>query len=174
MKNTTKKIVVTTLLTGIALTGLLPIVTHATTPNTKIVQTQQNHRQTIEQTMTLAKQGKTINSENFAIGSNGSDIKKKWGKPTSGDSTYLKYEKKKIMFLLSDGKVSEILSEDKRYEKITYDEVKQVLGNPKQETKGEDAIYVRYLAGKHQIDFAFNYDKTGKKADTLKAVVLLP
>nr|WP_255724603.1 DUF4309 domain-containing protein [Shimazuella soli] len=115
--------------------------------------------------------GKTTNSENFSIGSKTKDIVKKWGKPDQGsDAEYLGYNKRKIGFFATSGRVNLIVSNDKKYSGITYKEVKRELGKPSKERKGEDGIYVTYKAGKHALEIAFYYNKAGNAPDTIKEV----
>ncbi|WP_028778202.1 DUF4309 domain-containing protein [Shimazuella kribbensis] len=170
MKTMTKTILATTLVVSAAFTGFAAV-THAA-PKTEVVQIQKNHKLTLEQTMVKGKQGKAINSENFGLGSRGKDIKKKWGKPTSEDESYLEYTNKRILFILEKGKVNNVFTQDKRYDGITYAEVTKTLGKPAKTAEGEDGVYASYKAGKNTVTFAFYYDKTGTKADTIKDVAV--
>lgn len=170
MKKATKVVLASAFVIGATLSGFTPVnVSHAT-PSQKIVTIQQNHKKTIEDTLKLATQGKTINSEKFGIQSKGKDIKKKWGKPDPGsDAENLSYSKKKILFQLEKDKVLWITSYDKKFEKIKVADVKKVAGKPQKESKGADAYYLKYKKGKHILEFAFYYNDHNKP-DTIKEV----
>lgn len=173
MRKITKLIVVTTLTVGVAMASLVPI-TYAAPPAQQ-AQQEQNHRNIILRTQQLATQGKTINSEDFAIGSKGQDIQKKWGKPDPANSSAdaYTYSKRNIEFFLSKNIVTHIVSYDKHYESITYKEVKAALGEPSKETKGDDGVYTTYECGKKLLVISFYYDKTGKNPDTINQVVVM-
>jgi hypothetical protein len=173
MQKITKMIIVATLMLGVAITSL-STPTYASL-NTNHAHVQQDHRHVIEKTEQLARQGKTINSENFAIGSTGEDIQKKWGKPDSNNSSEdaYTYSKRNIEFFLSKGVVTHIVSYDTNYKNITYQEVKKTLGQPSKETSGDDAFYATYECGKKLLMFSFYYDKSGKIPDTIKQIVVL-
>ncbi|MCH5585984.1 YjgB family protein [Shimazuella sp. AN120528] len=173
MRNFTKILVTTALAVGVTITGLAPL-TYAA-PFTKQVEPEQDHRTTILQTEQLATQGKAINSEDFAIGTKGQDIQKQWGKPdpeSSSEDAYT-YSKRNIAFFLSNGLVTHIVSYDKRYEPITYKEVKKTLGEPSKETRGDDGVYTTYECGRKLLVISYYYDKTGKNPDTINQVVVM-
>lgn len=158
------------LVTGTAITTIKT--THAA-HNTKVVTLmhQQSHKQTIKKIKKLATQGKTVNSEKFALQSKTNDIVKKWGKPDEGsDANYLYYNKRGMSFHAQKGKVVGIFSVDKSYFDITYEEVKQTLGKSIKEVKGEDGVYVTYKAGKNILKFTFYYNNEGTEPSTLKEV----
>ena len=99
--------------------------------------------------------------------------KGKWGKPDEGsDANYLSYSKRHIEFIANKGKVTEIYSFDKSYFDITYKEVKQILGKPMKEMRGEDGVYVTYKAGKHTLQIAFYYNNEGTAPSTMKDVTV--
>lgn len=130
-------------------------------------------RVTLQQTKVSAVTGKTINSENFGVGSSTKDIIKKWGKPTNGsDDSYLYYNNRNIEFTAVKGKVTGVYSHDKRFNTISYQEVLSVYGKPVAQSNGSDAVYADYKAGKHKLTLAFFYDKTGKKPSTLKNIIV--
>jgi hypothetical protein len=172
MRKISMIIVVATLLVGVTMISLASF-TYAA-PLTKQAQQEQDHRSIILKTAQLATQGKAINSESFAIGSNGLDIQKKWGKPdpNSSEDVYM-YSKRNIEFFLSKSIVTHIVSYDKRYEKITYKEVKKTLGEPSKETRGDDGVYTTYECGKKLLVISFYYDKAGKNPDTINQVVVM-
>ncbi|WP_028777747.1 DUF4309 domain-containing protein [Shimazuella kribbensis] len=173
MQRITKIVIAATLMVGAAITNL-STPTYASL-DSKNVQAQQDHRRIIEKTEQLARQGKTINSENFAVGSKGEDIQNKWGKPDSNNSSEeaYTYSKRNIEFFLSKGIVTHIVSYDTNYKNITYNEVIKTLGEPAKETRGEDGVYATYECGKKLLMFSFYYDKSGKNPDTIKQIVVL-
>jgi hypothetical protein len=173
MLKITKIMIVTALAVGVSITSL-PHVTSASSL-TNQVQEQQDHRSIIQKTEQLATQGKTINSENFAISAKGQDIQKKWGKPdpnSSSEDVYT-YSKRRIEFFLFKGTVTHIVSYDKRYENITYQEVIKTLGAPAKESRGEDGVYTTYECGQKLLVISFYYDKTGKNPDTINQVIVM-
>lgn len=175
LKSWKKSALAFSLATGLLVTGtaITTIKTTHAAPNTKMVTTmhKQSHQQTIKNIKKLAIQGKTVNSENFSLQSKTSNIVKKWGKPDEGsDANYLYYSKRNISFHAQKEKVVGIYSADKSYFEITYKEVKQTLGKPVKEVKGEDGVYVTYKAGKNTLQFAFYYNYEGTGPSTLKEV----
>src|SRR5690242_8926155 len=114
MKKMGKALLITTLLVGVssfAVPAVSPVHAAAATKT-------ESHQQILHRTMKLAASGKTINSENFGIGSDGNAIVKKWGKPDKGSvkEEYLSYKKRSIWFRLSSkGKVFNIF--DSSYKK---------------------------------------------------------
>jgi hypothetical protein len=164
--NTWKKSSITfSVATALLLSGLaLPLINTANAaPQKQAVQPVNNkHIATLKQTKTLATAGKTINSENFGLGSAGKDIVKKWGKPSDGDKDYLRYDKRKIFFQLKSSKVDLIQSRDNRYNGITYNEVVKTLGKPVKQYFEEDSGdhgYVKtiYKTGKRTLAVCFYY-----------------
>lgn len=138
---------------------------------TNIADVQESHQQTIKNTVKLAKQGKTINSEKFGIYSKGSEIRNQWGQPDqSSDENYFIYNKRQIEFELKQNKVVWITSYDKKFNDITVEEVKKIAGEPQKVKEGEDAYYLEYKKGIYVLEFAFYYDDQGEKPDTLKEV----
>ncbi|WP_028776225.1 DUF4309 domain-containing protein [Shimazuella kribbensis] len=177
MKNWKKSAIAFSLATGLLITGTAITTIHTThaAPNTKIVSPvqQQSNQATIKKIRNLASQGKTVNSEKFGLQSKTNDIVKKWGKPDSGsDANHLYYDKKGIGFIAEKGKVVKIYSGDKSYWDITYKEVKQTLGKPVKEVKGEDGVYLTYKAGKNTLVFAFYYNNEGTEPSTLGEVTV--
>lgn len=148
-------------------------VTHAA-PNTNIVIAQQNHKQVIEQTVELAKKGKAINSGKFGLQSSGQQIQKEWGKPDGeSDQNYLSYKKRQIDFELKNDKVKQIITYDKKYDDITFEEVDEAVGTSADRTDlryGEDGVYLTYKLGNRVLEFVFYYDDAGKEASTVKEV----
>jgi hypothetical protein len=125
----------------------------------------------LKQTISLAQSGKTINSENFGIGTKANDIVKKWGKPDYPDSTYeLYYQTHSTSFFIKSGKVSSLTSFDKRYFDVTYKEVIQAYGKPVKQTFGDDGVYVQYKVGNRVLEVVLFYDNAGKNADTIHYV----
>jgi hypothetical protein len=169
MQIMTKIVVTTIFMIGAVITSLAPL-THAATH----VQEQHDHKRIIEKTNQLANQGKTINSESFAVGSSGKEIQKQWGRPDSNNSSKdaYTYSKRQIDFFLSNDKVTHIVSYSKHYQNITYAEVKTILGEPMKKSNGEDGFYATYECGTKLLMFAFYYDKSGTKPDTIKQVVV--
>lgn len=162
-----------TIAVGVIMMGLTP---HSyAAPLTKQIQQEQNHRQIIEQSEQLAIQGKAINSESFAIGSKGPDIQNKWGKPDSSTSSQdvYTYSKRNTDFFLFNDSVTHVVSYDKRYETITYNEVKLALGGPSKETRGDDGVYMTYECGEKLLVISFYYDKSGKNPDTINQVIVM-
>lgn len=154
------------LLSGIA----LPMIHTADAAPTQqaVSSTQVKHHALLKQTKSLAQVGKTINSENFGIGTKANDIIKKWGKPDYPDSTYeLYYQKHSTSFFIKSGKVSSLTSFDKRYFGVSYKEVIQTYGKPVKQTFGDDGVYVQYKVGNRVLEVVFAYDKAGKKPDTI-------
>jgi hypothetical protein len=175
VRNWKKTAIVFTLATGLLITGtsLTTINVSDAAPKSKIEATvqQKSHQAAIKKIKNLATQGKTVNSEKFALRSRTSAIIKKWGKPDEGsDEAYLYYSKRNISFAAENGKVETIYSADKSYFDITYKEVKKTLGKPVQEVKGEDGIYVTYKAGKNSLEFVFYYNDEGTAPSTIKEV----
>jgi hypothetical protein len=173
MRKITKLLIVTTLTLGVSMISLTPFSDAA--PSTQQAHQEQNNRSIILKTQQLAVHGKAINSEDFAIGSRGQDIQKKWGKPDPANSSAdaYTYNRRQIEFFLSNDIVTHIVSYDKHYESITYKEVKAALGEPSKETRGEDGVYTTYECGKKLLVISFYYDKTGKNPDTINQVVVM-
>lgn len=149
-------------------------VTHAA-PNTKIVTTQQNHKQVIEQTVELAKKGKAINSGKFGLQSSGKQIQKEWGKPDGEltDQNYLSYKKRRIDFELKNDKVKQMITYDNKYDDITFEEVDKTVGDSADRTDlryGEDGVYLTYTFGSRVLEFVFYYDDAGREPSTVKEV----
>jgi Skp family chaperone for outer membrane proteins len=174
MKRWKKSAIVFTVATGLLITGtsLTTINTSLAAPNTKVVVAEHHQsQQTIKNIKKLAYQGRTVNSENFGLQSKTKDIVKKWGEPDEGsDENYLYYAKRGMDLVAKEGKVVKIYSVDKSYHGITYKEVKQTLGKPVKEVKGEDGYYLTYKAGKNTLEFAFYYNNEGTKPSTLAGV----
>jgi hypothetical protein len=143
MQKITNMIVATTLFISATLLGIAPIYTANAAPDTKVVTVEENHQKLIQDTLELAIQGKTINSENFGIGSKGSDIKREWGTPDppESDGSVYVYQKRKIWFEVSrKSRVTGICSFDERLWDITLAEVKKIAVAPEREHKGEDGF----------------------------------
>jgi hypothetical protein len=145
--------------------GLMPA-------ETKAIAISENHQEIIVQTKRFAVNGEAINSEGFAIGSRGSQIRKQWGEPDSEVSSKdaYSYRQKRVDFFLSNDIVTHVVSYDKRYEAITYEEVKRVLGEAADEKRGSDALYVTYLCGKKSLLFTFTYEQ--KYPSTISQVII--
>lgn len=134
----------------------------------------ENHRVIIKETEQLAVNGQAINSEGFAVGSKGSQIRLQWGPPDADSSSKdaYTYRQKHVDFFLSNDVVTHVISYDKRYESITYGEVKQVLGEAAEEKRGSDEVYLTYLCGKKSLLFTFSYDQTTKNPSTISQVII--
>lgn len=127
----------------------------------------------LEQTMNLAKQGKVKSSEDFQIGSIRSAIVDKWGKPDEdSDDTYLIYRKRYTYFLLDNSDVTYLLTEDPSYWNVTYDQVKQKLGKPDSESRGQNEATTTYHAGEYTLEFEFYYDSSEDNPDTIEYVAV--
>jgi hypothetical protein len=158
MQRIAKMIVAATLLVSATLIGISPIYAANDVQNAKVVPTKKNHQQLIQDTLELAAQGKTINSENFGINSKGSDIRKEWGDPGS-DDLFLLYHERDILFELNnEDRVVSIHSGIERFRGITVEEVKKIAGEPEEEIVGECATYLDYTAGKYHLEFTFHYE----------------
>lgn len=139
-------------------------------------------QQVLKKTIDLAKKGYAINTEkeNIKLGSTGSEVKEKFGEPDYDDSVYYIYSKKRLQFFLDETEgtpenkrpVVTIVTNDQRYENITYEQVKAALKGYKKvsESKGEDAVYVTYQVGSNFLTFDFYYDDKGENPDTIKEV----
>jgi hypothetical protein len=166
MKKMTKTLLASALLAG----ATIPAITAASdvyaAPKNTIVQVteQEKHKQIIQNSFKRAKEGKTINSENFGIHSKEADIRKKWGKPTSSNDTFLSYAaKKQTEFGLHKGIVTWVNSSDKKLKEVTYEEIIKTAGTPVSDTKNEGRRYVVYFTGKYKLSFIFDgYKKTEK------------
>jgi hypothetical protein len=169
MKKFTKTILATVLFAGAVIPAIPAISKVYAAPqnsNVKITE-QQKHKQTIQSAFKRAAEGKTINSENFGIHSKESDIRKKWGKPTSSNETYLFYNKKQTEFGLKKGQVVWVDSFDKRLKEVTYEEVIKTAGTPVSDEKKDGRRYVIYQSGKYKLSFLFDGYKTTEKILTV-------
>jgi hypothetical protein len=122
-----------------------------------------NHKKLIKKIMYLSSKGKTINSEEFGIGSREEDIRQKWGEPTSSNENFLSYaEKKQTEFDMENGIVTDwVNSSDKRLKEITYEEVLQTAGKPVSDKINEGKRYMSYRTGKYNLLLIFDgYKKT--------------
>jgi hypothetical protein len=174
MKQWKKTVVAYTVAAGLVIAGTATTTIQTTyaAPDLKVVvPIQKSDQATIQHIKHLAASGKTVNSENFGLGSKIQSIKKHWGNPDeASDETYVYYNKRNINFVADYGKVAIINSTDKSYFNITYKEVKKTLGKAVKEVKGEDAVYVTYKAGKNTLTIAFYYDNAGTAPSTIKQV----
>lgn len=183
MKKLSKGLAVGVLLTGFVFTGLFSSGCTHTTQADSISTEQQQYKQLLNQTIDLAKKGYVINTEKeeIKLGSFGTEVKKKFGEPDNDDSVYYVYSKKNLEFYLdeTDGTpenkkpVVTIATTDKRYEKVTYQQVTEALKGYKKESenKGDDGnLYVTYQVGSNYLSFIFIYDKNGQNPDTIKEV----
>lgn len=169
LKKWQKNSIVFSLATGLLLSGIiLPSVNtvSAAQPQQKqeVQSTNAKHQVILKHMKKLATEGKTVNSENFGIGSAGKDIVKKWGEPTSQYKNYLQYEERNIAFELKSGKVIIIYAQDKRYDNITYQEVGKVFGKPVKQYYEEDSgdhSHVRaiYKVGKRTLTIGFKHNE---------------
>jgi hypothetical protein len=166
MNKTVKTLLVTTLVTGSLVAGYLTVpMMHAEQIKTNNAAANEEEQQIVKKIMELSAKGKTINSEEFGIGSHESDIRKKWGEPTGSNETYLSYmEKKQTEFALKDGIVTNwVNSSDKRIKEITYDEVVKIAGEPNSNKISEEERYVTYQTGKYTLLLIFDgHKKTDK------------
>jgi hypothetical protein len=172
MKNWKKTAIAFSLATGLLVTGsaISTIQTTHAASNTKVVSpTTQSQQTTIKKIKEFASQGKTVNSENFALQSKTKDIVEKWGKPDpSSNPNEFFYVKRGVGFIVEKGKVVKIFSGDKSYDEITYKELKQSLGKPDKETKKEDVgVFLTYKAGKNTLQFIFYYQNDSTQPTTL-------
>jgi hypothetical protein len=173
MQRIAKMMVAATLLVSTTLIGISPIHAANAAQVTGVVTTEENHQKLIQDTLELATQGKTINSENFGIGSKGSAIKREWGVPDRGsDREWYFYWERLIYFKLDKDRVTNILSFDERLSDITLAEVKKIAGKPESEWKGEDGFYLDYTVGKYQLRFGFCYDNDGINPGTCKELII--
>lgn len=183
LKKLSKGLAVGVLLTGFVFTGLFSSGCTHTTQADSISTEQQQYKQLLNQTIDLAKKGYVINTEKeeIKLGSFGTEVKKKFGEPDNDDSVYYVYSKKNLEFYLdeTDGTpenkkpVVTIATTDKRYEKVTYQQVTEALKGYKKESenKGDDGnLYVTYQVGSNYLSFIFIYDKNGQNPDTIKEV----
>jgi hypothetical protein len=118
----------------------------------------------LKETMTLGIKGKAINSGEFGIGSRKKDIIKKWGKPESQDTSYLNYEKRKIVFYIDgNGKVISLTTTETNLLAIKYSQLKKVLGTPFYHNQGVGNIYDGYHARQYTVEFhSTNMKEPGK------------
>ncbi|MGA8942596.1 MAG: DUF4309 domain-containing protein [Thermoactinomyces sp.] len=170
MKIMAKVVIATAVLAG-GLLGMYVTPNMGEAAKTTNAADEQNHQQTIKDTVKLAKQGKTINSEKFGVFSKGSEIRNQWGQPDQGsDENYFYYSNRQIGFVLKQNRVVWITSYDKKFNNITVPEVKKAAGEPQKVKAGEDAYYLEYKKGIYVLEFAFYYDDQGEKPETLKEV----
>ncbi|WP_028778383.1 DUF4309 domain-containing protein [Shimazuella kribbensis] len=165
MNKTTKTMIATTLVVGSLFTGSIsiPAIYAEKEPERVHVVNDVKHEQLIKKIMYLSSKGKTINSEEFGIGSHEVDIRKKWGEPTSSNEYFLSYaEKKQTEFAIENGYVKNwVNSSDKRLEEITYEEVLKTAGKPLTNKTNEGRRFVTYQTGKYNLLLIFDgYKKT--------------
>ncbi|WP_028778109.1 DUF4309 domain-containing protein [Shimazuella kribbensis] len=171
MRNWKKKAIVFTLATGLLLSAATLSTINTASANTQkqaAQSTNVKHQVILKQTKNLADDGKTINSEKFGVGSSTKDIIKKWGQPDNPkEEISLKYSKRQIEFLARSKKVTTVVSNDNRYEGITYQEVVDTLGLPYEYEDGKDII-ISYEAEKHTLKIAFNRSGKDQSPSTIK------
>lgn len=153
---------------------VLPVVTPATndvqaaSPQTTKQSIIFNQEKMIKDINAAAKIGKTIDSEEFRIGSSIKDIYKKWGNPpTYGEDgagyVELSYGEPPVTFWARQNKVEIIDSWQENYHKIIYQQVKKILGKPVSEKHvfhGETGYFlVTYKAGTYTLEFYFNHQR---------------
>ncbi|WP_028778635.1 DUF4309 domain-containing protein [Shimazuella kribbensis] len=170
MKSWKRKVIAFSLASGLLITGtaITTICTTHAASNTKIVSPMhQSQQTTIKKIKHLADQGKTVNSEEFALQSKTKDIVKKWGEPDeSSNPNEFFYDDRGVGFIAKNEKVVKIFSGDRCYDDITYKAVKQVLGKPAKETKKKGTgVFLTYKAGKNTLQFIF-YFKNGSTEPT--------
>jgi hypothetical protein len=114
----------------------------------------------LQNTWKLSKQGKTINSESFGIGSSRGEIEKTWGKPDGTIIPYSKgesvvYQDRQIQFIYdASNKVDFIETFDKRLiNKIPLSKVRKILGKPVRE--GNDIVDHRLDLTHGNLTFTF-------------------
>lgn len=177
MKKWQKSAVTFSVATALLLSNIaLPIVNNADAAPQKQAAQSVNIKNiaTLSQMKAKMAEGKTINSENFGIGSSSNDITKKWGKPFDSSQNNLWYDDRQIEFFVKAGKVTSIYSYDKRYKNISYEEVSQVFGKAVKEgrVKG-DAVYdAQYKVGKHTISFAFSLKSQNQAPNKVLSVTV--
>jgi hypothetical protein len=108
----------------------------------------------------LSKQGKTVNSESFRVGSSLKQVVKKWGEPEDLSTVAANYWSKNIRFLYDGEKAKQPIYQiddfDPSLQSITYYDAVNVFGTPLIEKEQEGNYYVTYAANKRTtITFVF-------------------
>lgn len=104
--------------------------------------------------MTIAKQGKVINSDFSAKTNTIEDVEKVWGKAdktnwvAAAKGIYATYLNHNVVFGINKGEqIFEVRSYDSRLNKVAIAKVKEVLGNPAYDVKNNGQEIIGYTAG---------------------------
>ncbi|MDQ0416472.1 hypothetical protein J2Z48_000636 [Croceifilum oryzae] len=144
-----------------------------TAPNMELKVDLHNQSQDIlKQTMSLAAEGKVINSGKFGLDSPKKEILQKWGKPDYQDKFTLDYSKRNVTFGLTKQSVSSVITRDPQLLALTHQKVEKSLGKPFDFDIGAGNIHESYRAGKNIIEFHWtNMTKPNGELELLSVVV---